>query len=338
MDIISYIGKRLGQGIFVVIGISIVIFVISRIVPGDPARLALGPQAPKFAVDQLRKEMHLDKPLPVQYYYWIKGVIRGDFGISLNTKRPVKDDVVEFLPATLELAIFSGLIFVILAVILGILATKYRDTWIDNIIRAFSYVGIAVPAFVVAIILLLLFGYVWRIMPVLGRLSTEIPIKITGFVTIDSLLTGDFGTFFDALKHLILPAFALALGPLFQEARILRAALIDNLNKEYISVATGFGLPSNLIMSKYLLKPSLIAVVSVMGLDFAALMGNAFLVEKIFNWPGISRYGVNAMLNKDLNAISAVIVVFGIIFVVVNIIVDIIIALLDPRIRLGGTE
>jgi peptide/nickel transport system permease protein len=335
---LRFIGKRLFQGVFVLIGISLLIFVIARVVPGDPARLSLGPRAPQFAVDELRKEMHLDKSLPVQYYYWFKGVLKGDFGKSINTKRPVSTDIKAFLPATLELALLSGTLLVIISIVLGLLAAKHRDTWADNLIRGLSYIGIAIPAFVVAVLLLLLFGYVWPVIPVLGRISSgvEAPPQITGLITIDSLITGNFVAFFDALKHLILPALALATGPLFQEARLLRSSLTDNMGKEYISVATAYGIPSRVIMTKYLLKPSFIPVVSVMGLDFAALMGNAFLVEKIFNWPGISRYGINAMLNKDLNAISAVFIVFGIIFLIVNIIVDIIVASLDPRIRLGA--
>jgi peptide/nickel transport system permease protein len=333
----KYLFKRLIQGIFVIIGISILIFIISRVVPGDPARMALGPRAAQEVVDQLREEMHLNESIPVQYAYWFKGVLTGDFGRSLNTKRPVLMDVLEFLPATLELAFFAGLIFVVFSIILGLLAARYRDTWVDGLVRVLSYVGIALPSFVVAVLLLLVFGYTWKIIPVLGRLSNGFHVpKITGMVVIDSLITGNFSAAFDGITHLILPAFALSVGPLFQEARILRSSLTDNMSKEYISVVTGYGIPRSIIMRRHLLKPSFIPVVSVMGLDFASLLGNAFLVEKIFNWPGISRYGINAMLSKDLNAISAVIIIIGLIFLIVNIIVDIIIASLDPRIRLGG--
>jgi peptide/nickel transport system permease protein len=302
--------------------------------------MALGPRAPQFAVDELRREMYLDKPIPVQYYYWFTGVIKGDFGKSINTKRLVIEDVKDFLPATLELVLFSGLLLIVFSITLGLLAARYRDTWIDGAIRVLSYTGIAVPAFVLAVLLLLLFGYVWPILPVLGRLSPGItpPNKITGLIVIDSLIAGNFAALGDAVKRLILPGIALAVGPLFQEARILRSSLTDNMGKEYIAVSTGYGIPRGIIMRKYLLKPSFIPVVSVMGLDFAALMGNAFLVERIFNWPGLSRYGINAMLNKDLNAISAVIIIIGIIFLIVNIVVDLIIASLDPRIRLGGNR
>ena len=334
---LKYLTKRLVQGIFVIIGISILVFMIARVVPGDPARMSLGPRASQQVVNELRSEMHLDKPLPVQYAYWFKGVLTGNFGKSLNTKRPVLTDIINFLPATLELALFAGMIFIVFSIILGLIAARYKNTWVDGVIRALSYSGIAIPAFVLAVLLLLVFGYVWKIIPVLGRLSGEYSVPyITGMVVFDSLITGNFAAAIDAIKHLLLPALALATGPLFQEARILRSSLTDNMNKEYISVAIGYGIPRNIVMRKYLLKPSFIPVVSVMGLDFASLLGNAFLVEKIFNWPGISRYGINAMLSKDLNAISAVIIIFGIVFLIVNIVVDFITAALDPRIRLGG--
>ena len=337
---LRFLLKRIFLGIFVIIGISMLIFILSRIVPGDPARMALGTRAPEFAVEELRKEMYLDKPLHEQYLFWVRDVLKGDFGKSINSKRPVIEDVKQFLPATLELALFSGFIMVIASLLLGIIAASFRDSWVDSAIRIFSYTGIAIPAFVVAVLLLLVFGYLWPVLPVLDRLSSGVipPSRITGMYIIDSILTGNFKTALDAAYHLLLPALALAIGPLFQEARILRSSLTDNMGKEYISVATGYGLPKRALMGKYLLKPSAIPVITVMGLDFASLMGNAFLVEKVFNWPGLSRYGINAMLNKDLNSISAVIIIIGVIFLVANILVDIIMAYLDPRIRLGGKE
>ena len=214
----------------------------------------------------------------------------------------------------------------------------HKDKWIDSLIRVMAYTGVAMPSFVLAVLFLLFFGYIWPVIPVLGRLSAGLyaPPTFTGLYTIDSLLVGDLEVFWDALKHLLLPALALAVGPLFQEARIVRSSMTDNMTKDYLASAVAFGMPDRVVMGKYLLKPSMIPAVSVMGLDIAAMMGNAFLVEVIFNWPGISRFGMEAMLHKDLNAISAVIVVFGLIFVLVNILVDLIVAYLDPRIRLGG--
>ena len=340
MKLSSFLLKRLLHSIFVIFGLSIVIFIIARVVPGDPARLALGPRAPEEVVQRLRQEMYLDKPLPEQYFYWIKGVLSGDFGRSSFTKRAVSEDIKESFSATMELVIFAGILMVIFAVLLGILAARYKDTWVDNLIRTLSYFGVAIPAFVAAIIFMLLFGCYWPILPVLGRLSPGIslPTKITGLLTLDSLIEGNFVAFWDAFKHLILPSVALSLGPLFQEARIARSSMVENMRKEFLFAERGYGISERVIMFKYLLKPSLIPMVSVMGLDLAALFSAAFLVEMIFNWPGISRYGTNVMLHKDLNGISAVTIVLGAVFVVVNVIVDIIVAFLDPRIRLGANR
>ena len=340
MKLGSFLLKRLLLSIFVIFGLSIVIFIIARVVPGDPARMALGPRAPEEVVQRLRQEMYLDKPLPEQYFYWIRGVFSGDFGRSLVTKRAVSEDIKEYLPATMELAIFAGILMAIFAVLLGTLAARYKNTWVDSLIRTLSYFGVAIPAFVAAIIFMMLFGYYWPILPVLGRLSPGIshPTRITGLLTLDSLIQGNFVTFWDAFKHLILPSVALSLGALFQEARITRSSMVDNMRKDFLSAERGYGIPERVIMFKYLLKPSLIPTVSMMGLDFASLFANAFLVEKIFNWPGVSRYGISAMMHKDLSAISAVIIVFGAIFVVVNIIVDIIVAFMDPRIRLSTSR
>jgi peptide/nickel transport system permease protein len=224
---------------------------------------------------------------------------------------------------------------VALAIPIGMLAGRRANSWFDNLVRVLSYIGVAVPAFVVAIIFLLVFGFMLHIAPSIGRLSPNIvaPPTVTGFITIDSLISGNLAAFFDALVHLILPAIALALGPIAQEARITRSSVVENLNKDYILSTVSHGVPERLLTLKYLLRPSLIPTVSVMGLDISSLIANAFLVELIYNWPGISRYGINAMLRKDLNAIVAVVMIAGIIFAIANIVVDIIVAYLDPRIR-----
>lgn len=334
---VKFLVKRLILSIFVLFGISVLIFCLARIIPGDPARLALGERASDEAVAELREAMHLDAPIYEQYYYWLKDVLKGDFGLSLNTQRDVSLDVQQFLPATLELVIVAGIISIAMAFVFGLLSSKYKDSWIDGTIRVFSYIGISVPAFVWAILFLLFFGYVWDILPVFNRLSAGIPEpnRITGMYILDFCLQGNLRGALDALAHVFLPALALAVGHIFQEARILRSSLIDNMEKEFISVTTGYGIPKRKIMSSYLLKPSAISVTTVAGLDFANTLGNAFLVETIFNWPGISRYCLNAMMTKDLNAISAVVLIIGIIYMIVNIIVDIVIAALDPRVRLG---
>ena len=340
MNFKRYLLRRLLLAVVVLFGLSIVIFSISRIMPGDVATMALGSTATEEAKETYRVANHLYDPLPKQYLYWIGGVLHGDFGTSTSTNRPVSTDVSEFLPATLELVVMAAIMLVLLSILLGVLAAKYRDTIIDGIVRVLSYIGVAMPSFVIATLLVLLFGHVWQVIPVLGRLSYGIaaPPSVTGFYTIDALLAGQFSVFWNAFLHLLVPAFALALGGLCQEARIVRNSMTENAGKDYLSAMRGYGVPEGKILRKYQLKPSLIPAVSCMGMDIASLMGNAFLIETIFNWPGISRYGLSSMLSKDLNAIAAVLLVFGAIFIIVNIVVDLIVACLDPRIRLGGSK
>ncbi len=340
MNLSLFVLRRAFHSIFVLIGLSIVIFVIARVMPGDPVRLAVGARAPQWVVDNMREQMHLNDPVPVQYGYWVQAALGGDLGISLVTRRNVVEDIRQFFPASLEVALFAGVITATLSIALGTISARYKDKWTDNLIRIISYLGIVTPAFVFAILFLLIFAHVLDWLPAIGRLSTSVapPPTVTGLYTVDSLLAGQFNTFLDVIGHLIMPALAVAMGPLAQGTRITRASMSDNLTKDYIASARALGVEERLVMTKFLLKPSLIPTVSIFGLDFAAGLGNAFLVELIFNWPGVSRYGMNAMLSKDLNAISGVILALGAVFVIVNIIVDIVVAYLDPRIRLRAAR
>ena len=272
--------------------------------------------------------MHLNQSLPVQYVFWLRDALHGDFGLSLVTQRPVMSDIVEFFPASLELVLFSGLLAAVGGIGLGVLSARHKDTWIDSTVRVFSYTGVVTPSFVFAILFVLLFGWILHLFPVIGRLSEQVraPPVITGLMTVDSLLAGRLDAFVDALHHLVLPALALAMGSIAQESRITRSSMADNLGKDYITAARALGVSERVVMGRFLLKPSLIPTVSILGLDIASLFSIAFLVELIFNWPGLARYGLSAMLHKDLNAISAVILVLGAVFAFVNIVVDLIVA------------
>lgn len=337
MKILSFLARRIFQSIFVLVGLSMLIFFIARLVPGDPARMAAGQRASPEVLEKLRENMHLNEAIPVQYGYWIRDALQGNFGISLITRRNVLTDIKVCFPASLELALFALVILSIGGIVLGTLAAKHKDKWIDNVVRVLSYLGVVTPSFVIGIIFLLIFSLVLHWFPSVGRLSEGVaePTKLTGLITIDALLAGQFDVFLDAIWHLVLPSIALALGPLAQEARLTRTTMAGNLEKDYIAAARAVGIPDRIVMNRFLLKPSLIPTISILGLDFAGTLSNAFLLELIFNWPGLSRYGMNAMLGKDLNAISAVILTLGILFVIVNILVDIIVSQLDPRIRLG---
>lgn len=340
MSMLNFLVRRIIYSIFVLLGLSIVIFVIARIMPGDPARMAVGARAPQWVVDRIREQMHLNDPLAVQYGYWLRDALRGDLGLSLVTQRPVTNDIKEFFPASLELVLLAGLLSAVGGIGLGTLSARYKDTWVDNVVRLFSYAGVVTPSYIFAIFFVLLFGWTLKWFPIIGRLSEEAikPPVVTGLVTVDSLLAGQVGTFLDALRHLVLPALALAMGPIAQEARITRSSMADNLSKDYIASARALGISERVVMGRFLLKPSLIPTVSILGLDIAATFSVAFLVELIFNWPGLARYGMQSMMHKDLNAISAVILILGAIFVTVNIVVDIIVAQLDPRIRLSAAR
>lgn len=331
--------KRIAWSLAALIGLSVIIFTLSRIIPGDPARMALGPRASEEAVQTLRQELRLDKSLPYQYGSWLTSVLKGDFGLSLMTMRSVTEDIKVFLPATLELVLVAALIELVFGILLGVLSTSYQGTWVDYLLRITAYLGVVTPSFVFAILFMLLFGFLYPILPVIGRTTLDLHVPpITGMVIVDSLLRGDFVTMWDAFTHMILPATALAMNGMSQLARITRSAMVDNLGKDYITMETAQGISRKRIFFQYLLRPSVIPAISVMALQVGSLFGNAFLVESIFNWPGLSRYGVQAMLFKDLNAVSAVVCIIGCVFIIANIIVDILVAVIDPRIRLRAGE
>ena len=300
--------------------------------------MALGIRATPEALEQFRIDNHLNEPLHIQYFHWLSGALRGDLGESSQTRRPVTTDIREFLPTTLELIFFAAVLEIVLGVLLGVLSSKKAGGVLDNSVRITSYFGIATPSFVWAILFLLFFAYLWPILPAIGRLSVPPPRNVTGFLLLDSLIAGNFTAFWNAITHMIMPGTALALVGIAQSARITRASMLENMNKDYVNLEIASGIPVRRVMGRYVLRPSATPTVSIVALDIAAMMGNAFLIEMIFNFPGISRYGIQAIMHKDLNAIVAVVLIIGITFLVANIVVDIIVAYLDPRVRLQGGD
>lgn len=312
------------------------IFAIARIIPGDPARIALGPSATPEQVQTLRERLHLNESLPMQYGYFIGDLARGDLGVSLYTNRPVTTDIAMFLPATLELIIVAGIMMIGIGLPLGVLSARYRGSWIDNGIRLISLLGVSAPSFVWAVILMLLFAYFLPIFPIAGRISDIFFVpSVTGFLMIDTLLAGDLKAFGSAAWHIVLPAFALALAGIGQAARLTRSNMVETYEKPFIEMAHSYGFPESRIARRYAFRPSLIPSLTIIGLDFAAMLGNAFLVEAVFAWPGLSRYGVAVILRKDLNAIVGTVLVISALFLIVNIVVDLLIAFINPRIRLS---
>jgi peptide/nickel transport system permease protein len=334
LPVVRLLGKRLGTSLIVLIGVSMLIFAIARVIPGDPARIALGPNATAEQVTALRERLHLDRPIVVQYGYFLTDLSRGDLGISLYTNRPVMTDIAQFLPATLELVFVAGFMMVAIGLPLGVLSARYRDGWVDNLIRLVTLLGVSAPAFVWAVILMLLFAYFTPLFPIAGRISDTMTIApVTGFLLIDTLLAGNFGAFGNAAWHIVLPAFALALSGIGQAARLTRSNMVETYERPFIEMAQSYGFPERRIASRYAFRPSMIPSLTIIGLDFAAMLGNAFLVEAVFAWPGLSRYGVAVILRKDLNAIIGTVLIISAMFLIVNVIVDLLIALINPRIR-----
>ncbi|MBB3930967.1 peptide/nickel transport system permease protein [Kaistia hirudinis] len=330
--------RRLGAALIVMVGISMLIFAIARVMPGDPARIALGPNASAAQVAALRAERHLDAPLPIQYWEFVKALSRGDLGKSLYTNRPVTTDIAQFLPATLELVIVSAIIMVLIGLPIGILSAHFRGRLPDHVGRLIALIGVCTPAFVWGVILQLFFGYFWPVFPIEGRLleSTPVPPDVTGFFLVDTLLAGNVPAFFDALHHLILPAVALAMAGLGQTARLTRSNMIEVYDRPYIEMARAYGFRPLRIATRYAFRPAFIPTLTILGLEFAAMLGNAFLVEKVFGWPGISRYGVDVIIRKDLDAIVGTVLIIAAAFLIMNIVVDILVSIINPRIRLAA--
>lgn len=333
-----YLFKRAISLLFVLVGLAILIFVIARIVPGDPARIALGPLATPEQVAELRQEMGLDEPFLVQLWSYLTGLAQGELGKSLLTSRPVIDDIMAALPATFELVLFTVIVQIALSIPLGVLAAVYRDSWIDNITRIVSLVGVVTPGFVLAIILQLLASYYLTFFPVTGRLDPAIDFSadITGLLIVDGLIAGRLDVVGDAIRHLILPSLALAAAGIGQVMRITRSAMIEVASRDFIESARAYGIPERVVTFRYMLRVAAVAPLTILGLEFASLIGNAFIVEFVFSWPGIASYGVRTILQKDLNAVIGVVLISGVFFVVANLIIDIILGVLDPRHRLRG--
>jgi len=340
MKFFYFLIRRILYSILVLIGLSILIFIIARILPGDPARLALGPFASQEMVEKLRHEMGMDQPLHLQYFDFVKGIFHGDLGLSFQTRRGVSLDIAHYLPATFELVLMAIIWVLIIGVPFGILAGRYKDSWLDNLSRVVAFVGVAVPPFVVGLIGQLIFSYGLDVLPTTGRLSllTPMPPARTGLLILDSLIAGNFTALGDAVIHILLPSFAIAMTGIGQIARLTRGSVSDVLGKDYIEAARVFGIPNRHVTFKYMLRPSFTAPLTILGLTFASELGNAFLVEQVFSWPGMAKYGIQAILRKDFNAIMGVVLIIGLAFVVVNFIVDVLAGYVDPRIRIQEEE
>jgi peptide/nickel transport system permease protein len=337
MEFAAFLLRRVLWSLLVLFGLSVVIFLIARVVPGDPARMALGPTANAEQVADLQEKLGLNLPLIQQYGLFLGGLAQGELGRSLLTERSVNADIAETFPATLELVLFTILMGFAFGVPLGVVAARWKDRWPDALVRGFAISGAVMPSFFVALLLQVLAGYVLQILPTTGRLPPGMDFDgATGMHVLDGLLAGRLDVVGQALRHVLLPALALSLATIGQIARITRASMIDVSRQDYIEAARAFGVPEHVRLFKYQLRPAFVPPMTILGLEFASLIGGAFVVEMIFSWPGMAAYGIRAINQKDLNAIMGVVMVSGAFFVVVNLIIDVLVGVVDPRVRIRG--
>lgn len=334
----KYILKRILLSLIVIFGVVTITFIIARVLPSDPASKWAGTRATPEQIEQARQELGLDDPLIVQYGHYISDLLHGDLGKSLSSKRPVVKEMLEYIPATLELVLLAFILAIIIGIPLGIYSAKKKDRLFDHVSRVFSIGAISLPTFWVALFLQLIFYKSLQWLPVGGEMSVEMTIfyerpHITGMLCLDCLLTGNFPMFVDTLKHLILPTVTIALYPIGLVARMTRSALLEILNEDYITAGRSYGIKESKMLWKYALKNSLGATATDVALAMGYTLTDTFLVEAIFAWPGIGKYISDAVTTLDTPAIIGVTIFGSLCYIILNLVADIIIAS-DPRIRL----
>ena len=316
-------------------GLLCLTFAISHVMPGDPARLAAGPDANQSMVDTLRAKYGLDRPLGVQFARYVAGLARGDLGESLRSRQAVGDDLLRYFPNTFELVTLALLLAVALGVPLGMLSAVYRDTWVDHWTRVVSVSGVALPAFWLGLMLQLLLALHLGWLPLGGRLGLTAapPEPITHLLFVDALLRGEWRTLGDALAHAVLPVVTLCFPALASILRVNRAEMLETLGQDYIKTARAQGFSGFRVVTKYALRNAMIPTLTMIGLRYGWMLGGTILVETVFDWPGIGLYAVNAAVSSDFQPIMGVTLLIGLNFMLANLLVDLAYGWLDPRIR-----
>lgn len=331
---ILFVIRRTLMIVPILLGLLLLTFVMLRMVPGDPAAAIAGDAATPEQIAAIRADLNLDEPMPLQFAKYAWGAAQGDFGVSAYSGRPVGLDIVQRLPATLELTFVALVIAAGGGIVLGALAGAWRNSPFDHTVRIVTVIGLATASFWLAIMLQMLFALDWGLLPLRGRLPSDvaIPPGVTGVVLIDSLLAGRFDVFRAALVHITLPATTIAFGGLATVARFTRSAVVEQMNSDYASYEIAAGYPRRRVLFPYALKNALVTPVTQIGLLFGAFVSNAVAVEAVFDWPGLGSYLVNAIYTADYPAVLAVTLVIGLVYGIVNILVDVVHGLIDPRV------
>ncbi|MBA3717164.1 MAG: ABC transporter permease [Actinobacteria bacterium] len=320
----------------IVLGLSILVFLWIRALPGGPAEALLGERATQARIADVRHRYGLDKPLPVQYWAYLRTTLSGDLGQSIASRRSVTSEIAQRFPATIELALAAMIFAIGIGLPLGFLAAKWYGSWFDHLSLVGSLLGISIPIFFLAVILKYVFSVKLGLLPSIGQISVLIDLKHpTNFYLLDAVIEWDWSAFWDVLKHLILPAIALGSIPLAIVMRITRAAVLDVQNEDYVRTARAKGLSPLVVDSRHVLRNAMLPISTIIGLQTGLLLSGAVLTETVFQYPGIGSWITNAIFNRDYPVIQGGILFLAVVFVLVNLLVDISYAILNPRIRYG---
>jgi len=329
--------KRVASAIPSLIGVVIVTFLLTRVLPGDTATYFAGPAATPAAIAEIRQKLGLDLPLVVQFWNYIADLVRGNLGTSLTTGQPVVKEIAARLPASGELTLIGLVLALAIALPLGVLAALRQGSWIDHLCRIIATAGVSLPVFFTGLLFVYVFYFLlgWAPAP-LGRLDvfSSAPPEVTGFYLIDSLIARDFGTFRAALAQLALPAITLAVFSLAPIARITRASMLSVLGSEFIRTARAAGLEPSTVVVRYALRNALLPIVTTLGMVFSFLLGANVLVEKVFAWPGIGSYAVEALIASDYAPVQGFVLAMAILYVILNLCIDLLYSVIDPRVRI----
>ena len=330
----SYLLRRLALAIPILLGVSLLVFLMLHSAGGDPAVFILGARADPESLAELRHELGLDQPLWVQYGTFLGNALRGDLGRSYRSNTPVIEEIAARFPATIELAVAAMVIAVVVGVLAGTLAAVRRHSFLDYLSSAGVLLGVSIPTFWLGLILIIVFGLSLRWLPISGRVDPRLGADPSApFLTLNALLQGNWSVARDALSHLILPALTLAAWPAAIVARMTRASLIESLGQDYVRTARAKGLRERGIVFTHAARNALLPVLTVVGLEFGALLGGAVVTETVFSWPGLGQLTVTAIGARDYQMVQGVVLLLAAVFVLLNLLVDVLYATLDPRIR-----
>jgi peptide/nickel transport system permease protein len=334
--VLKFVVRRLLLLVPILLGLSILVFVWIRALPGGPAQALLGERATEESVKQIEHQYQLDKPIHVQYWTYLKTTARGDLGTSVTTRRPVTDELKQRFPATIELTVSAMLFSLLLGIPLGFVAAKRYGTSFDHASLVLSLLGVSIPVFFLAILLKYLFAVKLGLLPTVGRISALTDLNHpTNFYLLDALLAGDLNAFWDVFKHLLLPAVALGSIPLAIIARITRAAVLDVQNEDYVRTARAKGLSPRAVDERHIFRNALLPIVTIIGLQAGLLLSGAVLTETVFAFPGMGTWLVDAIKARNFPVLQGGILFVSLVFVLVNLLVDVTYALINPRIRVS---